>query len=216
MSTICDARSQRGLTLVELVLFIVIMGVAAAAITSVLNRSSTASADPLRRKQAMMIAEAYMEEVQGAAFTYCDPADPAALTANNQNACATQETVRNNKTGLVRPYGNVADYALALGVENRSFATSGVDLDINGRPLGQDASLNTMGNASLAGITTTVTLNDLSASGASLGPGGLDITSTNANLNALRITITTRYGTGVNDVIQLDGYRTRYAPNFIP
>lgn len=212
---------QRGLTLIELVMFMVITGVAAAGVIGVLNLSTKNSADPLLRKQAMMIAEAFMEEVQMARFTFCDPADPIATTAGSQGACATQVTI-GIPAGTARPYGNLANYAMQDGVPNRSFAVGNVDRDVNGRRLGQDAALNTLGNGTLAGITTTVTLSTLSAGAPPasgllpLGPAGRAIASSANALNVLRISIITTYGSGANDFIQLDGYRTRYAPTYLP
>ena len=214
-------KRQRGLTLIELVMFMVITGVAAAGVMGVLNLGGKSSADPVRRKQALMIAEAFMEEVQMARFTFCEPTDPIASTATSQAACATPALI-GIVPGEVRPYGNLAHYATADGVANRSFATGNVDRDINGRALGQDAGLNTLGNGSLGGITTMVTLSTLSAAAPAgsgllpLGPAGSVIASAPNNLNVLRITITTRYGIGANDFIQLDGYRTRYAPAYLP
>jgi MSHA pilin protein MshD len=205
-------KRQRGLTIVELVMFMVIMGVAAAGIIGVLNLGTKASADPLRRKQALLIAEAYMEEVQLAPFTICSSDDPAVGTATLRTECAIPAAVGTRAAGAVRPYTNVAEYATALNAEQRTFAVDGVDLDVNGRALGQDRNLKTMGNGSLSGITTTVTLNVLDAANA-LGPPGRTIVSAPNDLLALRITIITRYGPGNNDFIQLDGYRTRYAPN---
>ena len=72
---------QRGLSLIELVMFMVIMGVAAVTVLQLLNISTKASADPVRRKQALLLAEAFMEEVQQARFTFCDPSDLNAATA---------------------------------------------------------------------------------------------------------------------------------------
>jgi len=205
-------KRQLGLTIIELVLFMVIMGVAAAGIIGVLNLSAKSSADPLRRKQAMLIAEALMEEVQLARFTFCVPGDANEATAIDQNGCATPGNavaVRPRPAGMARPYDNVADYATALNSEERTFAVNGVDTDFNLRALGQDA-----GSGSLGPITTTVALN-LVPAGAPLGPAGgpanLRIDST-TSLEVLQITIITRYG-GPNDVIRLDGFRTRYAPN---
>ena len=201
-----NRRRQRGLTLIELVMFMVIVGVAAAGIIGVLNIAGKTSADPARRKQALLIAEALMEEVQLARFTFCDPADPAASTATKVGDCATPVKV-SVKNGLVRPYANVADYATELGKDQPSFAVGGIDRDVNGRALGQ------IGTASSAvsTITSTVALNVLDAATALNG-----ITSTADDLRVLRITIRTVYGTGPNDVIELDGYRTRYAPTYVP
>ncbi|SEN91470.1 MSHA pilin protein MshD [Duganella sp. CF517] len=211
------AKHQRGLTLIELVLFMVIMGVAAAGIIGVLNIGAKASADPLRRKQAMLIAEAFMEEVQLARFTFCVPGDANESTATDQNGCSTPANavaVRPRPAGMARPYENVADYATALNAEEHTFAVNGVDTDVNLRALGRDAALNQMGNSSLGPITTTVTLNLVPAGaplGPTAGPANLRIDSA-TSLEVLQITIITRYG-GPNDVIRLDGFRTRYAPN---
>lgn len=213
-------RRQRGLTIIELVMFIVIMGVAAAGIIGVLNFGTKSSADPLRRKQAMLIAEAYMEEVQLAGLTFCAPSDPNYGTATTVTQCSTAAAVGQRVAGTPRPFVSVADYATLLNTGQHTFANSdGVDVDVSGRLLGQDGGGATMGNSSLSGITTTVTLNVLSGTDR-LGPGGpspfgMDgflIGSAPANLEVLHITISTTYGTGGNDVVTLDGYRTRYAP----
>lgn len=210
-------RHQRGLTIIELVMFMVIMGIAAAGIIGVLNLSTKSSADPLRRKQAMLIAEAYMEEVQLAGLTFCGPNDAAYGTALKVEDCGTRAAVGQRPPGSGRPYASVADYALKLNTPERTFAPNGVDLDVNGRALGADKDSKTMGNSSLAGITTTVTLN-LLGPGAELGPNGASpfgndgfrVGSVANNLEALQITVITQYGT--NEFIRLDGYRTRYAP----
>jgi MSHA pilin protein MshD len=215
-----DRTRQTGLTIIELVIFMVVIGVASAGLMLVLNMGAKNTADPLRRKQAMLIAEGYMEEVRQAAFTLCYPEDANATTANAVGQCASPPGVQvQARSGIVRPYGNVADYATALGTPQRSFQKAGGDdVDVNGRALGRDDLDATMGNSSLGAITTTLTLNVLPAgdTNAMLGPAGKQIASSANDLNVLRITVTTRYGSGDNDVIQLDGYRTRYAPRFVP
>lgn len=56
-------RSQRGMTLVELVITIVIIGIAAAALFSAMASITGRSADPMLRQQSLSIAEAYLEEI---------------------------------------------------------------------------------------------------------------------------------------------------------
>jgi len=214
-------KRQAGLTLIELVMFMVIVGVAAAGIMGVFNIGASHSADPLRRKQALMIAEALMEEVLLACFTFCNPDFDGADSAANQAACGAQQVVIGIPGGS-RPFSNVANYARTAGEAWRTFAVGGVDVDINGRALGTNPGNATIGNASLAGITSTVTLNYLDPAqdnsvDRGLGPtDGRAILSDAGNLRGLRVTITTTYGTGANDFVRLDGYRTRYAPNFLP
>lgn len=82
---------QHGLTLIELIMFIVIVGVALAGVLTVLNHTTRHSADPMIRKQALAIAEALLEEVMLQPFTWCDPDDTAAVTAAQYADCATPE-----------------------------------------------------------------------------------------------------------------------------
>ena len=75
-------RRPLGLSLVELIVFIVIVSAALAGIIGVMSITTRSSADPLIRKQALAIAEAFLEEVLLQPFTYCDPDDPSAATAD--------------------------------------------------------------------------------------------------------------------------------------
>jgi MSHA pilin protein MshD len=220
MSTSQPGR-QRGLSLIELIIFMVVMGIAAVGVLQMLNLSAKASADPVRRKQALLLAESYMEEVQLARFTYCDPTDANATTATSVLGCTTgyqegmgQEAV----AGAVgRPFDNVSDYSANKLPQSaqQMFLTGGQLSDASGSPL-----------AGLTGFTATVAL-DVVAAPSPFGPvanAGLNIpagwrlTSGNspAAMTVLRITIVVTYGTGPNDYVQLDGYRTRYAPNSVP
>ncbi|MEO1767299.1 prepilin-type cleavage/methylation domain-containing protein [Thiobacter aerophilum] len=54
---------ERGLSLVELIVFMVIVGVAVAGVLSVMNLTTAKSADPMVRKQAIAIAEGMLEEI---------------------------------------------------------------------------------------------------------------------------------------------------------
>lgn len=54
---------QRGVTLVELVVSIVVISVGLAGVLLAVNRNTVASADPMVRQQSVAIAEAYLEEV---------------------------------------------------------------------------------------------------------------------------------------------------------
>lgn len=58
-----NRRDQRGLTLIELIMFIVIVSVGLAGILLVINTVVKSSADPVVRKQSIAMADAVLEEV---------------------------------------------------------------------------------------------------------------------------------------------------------
>lgn len=58
-----SARRARGFTLIELIIFIVVVGAGLAGILAVFSNVVMGSADPVEPKQALMVAEAKMEEV---------------------------------------------------------------------------------------------------------------------------------------------------------
>jgi MSHA pilin protein MshD len=74
-------RAQAGFTFVELIMFIVIVGVGVAGILLAYSTAVRGSSDPLVNKQMLSIAEALLEEVQLMPFTVCDPDDANAATA---------------------------------------------------------------------------------------------------------------------------------------
>jgi MSHA pilin protein MshD len=60
----CTRHRQLGISLIELIMFIVIVSVALTGILLVMNVTTTNSADPLVRKQALAVAESLLEEVE--------------------------------------------------------------------------------------------------------------------------------------------------------
>src|SRR3954471_24948386 len=114
----CSKRRQIGMSLIEGVIFIVVLGIALAGMLVLYNQVTQASADPMVRKQALAIASSLLEEIELQAFTYCDPNDPAVYTANLPTDCATEEHVgvegaetRYGNTGpLLLRFDNVSDY----------------------------------------------------------------------------------------------------------
>ncbi|OEZ96435.1 hypothetical protein DUGA2_63550 [Duganella sp. HH101] len=92
-------------------MFIVVVGIAVVGVLQVLGMGARSSPDPMRRKQALAIAESMMEEVRLAHFTLCDGSDPkaedpATLTAAD---CTIPEGL-GLEPGNVRPFDNVNDY----------------------------------------------------------------------------------------------------------
>lgn len=180
----CSSR-QRGLSLVELVIFIVVLGIGIAALAVIYNQLTLASVDPTVRKQAVAIANSLMEEIQLRPFTYCDPDDAAVFTAANAAACGTPENI-----GIEGPetrygptlYDNVSDYD--------GFGMAGSIQDITSSTI-----------AGLSGYSAAV----------AIANGGADFPAGVPADEALRITVTVNGP--ANTQVVLQGYRLRYAPN---
>jgi MSHA pilin protein MshD len=189
---------QRGVSLIELVIFIVIISIAVVGVLRMLSLSAVNSADPLRRKQAMMLAEGLLEEVQAASFTACDPTDPAVDTVSDPTQCTIPEDIGQGKNGEPvgdRPYDNVNDYVSAWRTAQRVFDNaSGAVSDAAGNSFG------------LTGYTATLAISGADALNT------ITSSETPAGMNVLHLTVTVTYGTGADEKIVLDGYRTRYAP----
>lgn len=86
----CASRRehQRGVTLIELIVFIVIVSVGLAGVLAALSTTVKSSADPLQPKQALVIAEAMLEEVL--LKSYCDP--DTVNTATTPPTCGVHTT----------------------------------------------------------------------------------------------------------------------------
>lgn len=82
MNSPLSHHRQHGFTLVEVIIFIVVVSAAMAGILSVMNTTVKSSADPMVRKQALAIAESLLEEILLKEF-----ADPSGGT-NGVSTCA--------------------------------------------------------------------------------------------------------------------------------
>jgi MSHA pilin protein MshD len=102
-----------GLSLIELLLFIVVVGIALSAMLRVFVTATTASADPLQRRQQLAIAESLLREVMLMPFTWCDPDDPEAATVTGAAGCTTPEAMGPESESRYGPafFDNVNDYA---------------------------------------------------------------------------------------------------------
>jgi MSHA pilin protein MshD len=84
----CTKPAQRGLSLIELIVAIVIISVGLVGILSVLRLSTAKSADPLVSKQAIAVADALMEEILSRDF-----GDYSAYSASFVNAAISGTTI---------------------------------------------------------------------------------------------------------------------------
>lgn len=116
---------QRGLSLIELLVFIVVVGIAVTGVLSIYSLNARTSADPLLRKQAVAIAESLLEEVLAKPYTYCDPDDAQVTTAQSAvvglTGCSSAAEVENigpetiaavteTRYDNLTPFDNVNDY----------------------------------------------------------------------------------------------------------
>ncbi|MCZ8251091.1 MAG: hypothetical protein O9318_01325 [Hylemonella sp.] len=101
--------AQRGLTFIELIFFIVIVTAGLAGILTVLDVTTSRSADPMVRKQMLAVAEGVMEEVRLQSFGWCDPDDANAATAANAAGCAGG-TPAETRGSALNPWDQVTDY----------------------------------------------------------------------------------------------------------
>lgn len=191
--------TQAGVTLVELIVFIVIITVTIAGVLKTLELANRGSVDPLLTKQALAIAESLLVEVEQQAFTYCDPDDSAASTATSAASCTnsqdkggaaltTPSPSTESRYSNTKPLDNVADYG---GFSMPNADCAGICNAGDNTPM-----------PNLTGYSATVSI-------ARVG-GTAPFTSVPLDA-ALKITVQV---TGpANTLVKLIGYRVRYAPN---
>ena len=177
--------AARGFTLVELLIFIVVIAAAIAGVLKVFTEAASRSADPAVRRQALAIAESLLEEVQLMPFTFCDSEDANVEAATSTAGCAGAADAAGPEAGETRfatpPFDHVNDYhGYTMGAGIVDITNSAV--------------------AGLAGYGASVTV----------APAALNTIGA-ASGDALRITVTVT-GPG-NTSLVLDGYRSRHAPN---
>lgn len=201
--------AMAGVSMIELIIFIVIITVNVAGILAVLSFTTSRSADPLQRKQAILIAEGLLEEVSLARMTFCSPDDPMVESATSAAECTSAETV-GPPAGATRPYANINDYVGAFDVPTSFIPppAGGGARDTSG--VIQDA----LGNVLFDGrYRAFVTI----SARAALGPpatAALLTGSGTADTDLLLIAVRVTYGNG--EQIVLERFRTRYAPNSTP
>jgi MSHA pilin protein MshD len=193
-----EARRPRGATLVELIMFIVVVGAAVTGVLGAISYATRASVDPMIQKQALAIAEAVLEEVQLMPFTYCDPDDPNAAAAISAAGCTGGAGGANDegrlplgaeagetRLSIATPYDNVSDYS--------GFVMAGGVVDIAGNPVPMPE---------LAAYTATVAVAGQALGGIAAG-------------ESLLVTVTVTHPS-LSPNLVLQGYRVRYAPNALP
>lgn len=144
-------RRQVGMTLIELIMFIVIVSVGIAGILSVLNITVARSSDPLVQKQAQALAEGLLEEIQTGYFANCDGADSQLKYASSVAACTGGiGDSYGPEAGETRPYDTVIDYASAVNTATTLSSVLPTEASVSA-PTGYSASV-TIGSAALGDI----------------------------------------------------------------
>jgi MSHA pilin protein MshD len=183
------ACREQGLSLIELVVFIVVLAIGVAGVAILFDQMTRSSVDPVVRKQALAIATSLMDEIELQPFTYCDPDDANVYTATSSavgpGGCATTSEGLGPEAGETRyadpRFDNVNDYD--------GFSMTGIRDITNTLVSGLD------------GYTASVSVAPISAAELPSIP----------TTEGLRITVTVTGPANANVVLQ--GYRLRYAPN---
>ena len=222
-TTLQDARrqagrrkDQAGMSLIEVIVFVVIVGVALAGVLSTLNLTTAKSADPLIRKQMLAIAEGLMDEIQLRPFTFCKGSDTRVALATSATVggagCAANVQGFGNDGETRANFTNLTNYC--GNTPSNSTACSSITLGTANDAASTVQDLSGIG-ASPPGYWATITL----AADSGLGPAGNKIASANpasgvdaTALNAIRITVAVA-STKTTEVITLNSYRTRWAGN---
>jgi MSHA pilin protein MshD len=192
-------RAEHGISLIELIVFIVIVGIAVAGVVGALSMATRASADPMIQKQALAIAEALLEEVQLQPFTYCDPDDPQAATAQSAVVGATGCT----SAAAVEIMG--AEATPPYGPETRTSATNPYD-NVNDYDTFTMTGITDLTGAAIPGLGAYTARVDIVNQALGAIPAS----------DSLLIKVTVTGPAGTNTTVVLHGYRVRYAPNALP
>lgn len=107
-----NCKSVKGVSLIELIIAIVIIGIGLAAMTAAIVTTTSHSADPVVQQQAYAVAQSYMEEILAQPF--CDPND---FSVNCNTDCVASacgacggNTVPGGGTENRSTYDDVCDY----------------------------------------------------------------------------------------------------------
>lgn len=117
---------QRGVTLVELIISIVIISVGLAGIIVVINRNVLSSADPMVQHQAVAIAEAYLEEILAKEFNDPDGTNVGETRATFDNVAdyngLPDNVVRDQSGNAIAGLGQ---YTVTAQVVNQDLSGTG-------------------------------------------------------------------------------------------
>jgi MSHA pilin protein MshD len=137
--------SQRGVSLIELIVFIVIMSVALTGILLVMDTVARGSADPIVHKQALAAAESLLEEIELQDF----------ISASGVTNAVTQAN-RASEYHIVRDYNGYTTGGTGIMPVSGTVAIAGLE-NYNASVAVVDSALGTVPAGSAVLITVTVT-----------------------------------------------------------
>jgi len=146
-------KCQRGLTLVELIVSMVIISVALGGVLMVMNFTVSHSADPMIQHQAVAIAEAYMEEI--VLQRYSDPiggysGSNRALFDDVDDYKSLPDTVVRDQNGI--EISQLSGYAVTVVVEG---PPDGISLNgVAAKKITVTVNHSSMGDMALVGYRT--------------------------------------------------------------
>lgn len=203
-----EVRSSRqgGITLIEQIVFIIVVSVGVIGVLSAMKPTLKFSADPQVKKQQLAIAESLLSEILHQPFTYCDPDDASASTASVSGTTpnCTFAAADQNRGGA--DLTTFTSHSAAV-VESRFGVEAGTQFD-NVADYGgysQTGVTDILGGNALAAFSAQVAITRIGAgytyAGAALPDGA-----------ALEIKVTVSGGSA--EPLALTGYRFRYAPRY--
>ena len=112
---------QKGVTLIELIISIVVISVAVTAVSAVYMLSVKRSADPLIQRQALSIAEAYLDEVLSKHYSASSSNCPASANSHRSLFCSVDDydglsEAPTNQRGV--PIHTLSDFTVSINVIN--------------------------------------------------------------------------------------------------
>lgn len=129
-----NVRRQRGATLIELVVSVVIISIVATSAMMLVANTVGRSGDPLIRAQANAIAEAYLEEILAQPLTDPEGGDTGGIEVGEDPA---RRDLYDDITdyGVVNDTGARNQYGAAVtGLESYGVAVTVTDVTLNGSP----------------------------------------------------------------------------------
>lgn len=200
-----SSSRRRGFTLIDVLVLIVLVGTVAGSFTVLFGKLSAQSAQALRDRQALALAESLLAEVRAMPFTYCDGGDARVAQATGAFAGGTGCAATVDGLG---PEAGESRYLAA----NRFDGVS----DYHGLQLPGPGCLggicNIAGNllSGAGGMLTGCQAGVVMAAQALPGIAALDA---NGRPQVLRIVVTVRCPSA-GDIV-LEGLRVRHAPNSV-